>query len=348
MKTLLNILFFLGIMPFIGAAQTPPCQTCACILKRARETKDFEESIKQFNSARNNCPPEQTAAIDAEIIGVFKKINDLKNKAEKSQKDLKIALENANKETIRANQKTDEAEREKKNAEQQTTLAKRTARQAKSKELAANALMAFSRDKNTEGGKDETVALRLAYTALNIDTSKGVQDVFDKIIFNADNQFYQVKITGNISRFNRDSSRFLTFDEDNTRVTDWTGKIYNTLKGDVSGFNRDSSRFWTYDRDSTRVTDWTGKIYNTLKGYVRGFNCDSSRFWTYDEDSTRLTDWTGKIYNTLKGNVRGFNRDSSRFLTYDEDSTRVTDWTGKIYNTLKGNVSGFNRDSSRF
>ena len=267
MKTLLNILILLCLTPTISKGQKQPCQSCECILKRARETTDFEEAIKQFNSARNNCPPDQTATIDAEIIDVFKKINQLRIKAEKSQKDLKVALDSANKATIRANQKTKEAE-------QQTALAKRTARQSKSKELAANALLEFSKDKNTEGGRDETVALRLVYSALSIDTTKGVQDVFGKIIFNADNQYYQAKVKGDVSGFNRDSSRFWTYDFDSTRLTDWTGRIYSTVKGDVSGFNQNKSLIYFSQNNYTAFYDWDGQLTGVYPGEVFIFKAD--------------------------------------------------------------------------
>ena len=100
MKALL-IIASLFITPSILTGQKSPCTTCACILKRARETKDFEDAIKQFNSARNNCPQTMTAAIDAEIIGVFKKINQLRARAEANEKQLKIALDSTRNATER-------------------------------------------------------------------------------------------------------------------------------------------------------------------------------------------------------------------------------------------------------
>lgn len=96
MKTIIRFLFIWCITPSVLSGQKPPCQTCECILKRAEETTDFEEAIKQYNSARNNCPT-MTTMIDGEIIEVFKKINLLRVKAEKAEKDAKAAQVKAQK-----------------------------------------------------------------------------------------------------------------------------------------------------------------------------------------------------------------------------------------------------------
>ena len=132
--------------------------------------------------------------------------------------------------------------------------AEKTARQSKSKELAANALLESSKEKD----RDETLALRLAYTALKVDTTEAAQNIFDKIISRADNQFYLRKVKGYVCGFNRDSSRFLTYDRDSTRLNDWTGKGLGSIKGFAYGFNQDSSRFLTNDYYKTHLSDWKG------------------------------------------------------------------------------------------
>ena len=108
MKILSFLLFFLCLTPSVLSGQKAVCTSCDCILERARKTTDFEDAIKQYNSARNNCPATRATAIDAEIIGVFQKINQLRIdadklriKAEDSQKKLEEKKREENNDVIR-------------------------------------------------------------------------------------------------------------------------------------------------------------------------------------------------------------------------------------------------------
>ena len=80
--------------------------------------------------------------------------------------------------------------------------------------------MEFSRDKSENNSRNETMALRLAYTALKIDTTKGVQDIFEKIAFNQNNQYYTIKIKGGAQYFNKDYSKILSSNDDGVYIHD--------------------------------------------------------------------------------------------------------------------------------
>lgn len=73
-----------------------PCQTCTCILQKARNAisgkeKSYENAIKFYNSARNNCPPDSLAAIDAAVVALFDEINGLLMKTEKALSEARKA-----------------------------------------------------------------------------------------------------------------------------------------------------------------------------------------------------------------------------------------------------------------
>ena len=313
------ILLLLIFIQTIGLAQCPYYETLINDAKKYWSQNEFNLALKKLNSAREHCP-QKSSEIDSLNASFMIAITLKYREAEEAKK-------NANREANNAKQQEKNAIRAKELAKIETEKAQKAAHRAKSLELAANALLVYEKD------KDETLALRLAYAALTIDTIPQVQEVFDKFILNPFHQYYIQKYKGEISRFTKDSARFWTYDGDSTRLYDWAGKSYGAYKGEISSFNKDSARFWTYDRkiDSTRLYDWAGKSYGAYKGEISSFTKDSARFWTYDLniDSTRLYDWAGKSYGAYKGYISSFTKDSARFWTYDGDSTRLYDWAGK-------------------
>lgn len=101
MKIFPSILTMLFVLtPLFLSAQTKgrPCASCTCILGKARaasKAKSYENAIKIYNSARNNCPPDSLAVIDASVVALFKEINGLLNRTEKALAAAKAARDTA-------------------------------------------------------------------------------------------------------------------------------------------------------------------------------------------------------------------------------------------------------------
>jgi formylglycine-generating enzyme required for sulfatase activity len=98
---------FLCILPLAAFAQQRPCDSCDCLLVRARalseEAKDFQAALRYFEAVKI-CDEKQTEAVNAEILLLFTKINKLKD-------DALLAQGNAERLAIEAKANLAEAQR---------------------------------------------------------------------------------------------------------------------------------------------------------------------------------------------------------------------------------------------
>lgn len=115
----------------------------------------------------------------------------------------------------------------------------------------------------------------------------------------------------------------MTSYRDSVRLIDWTGKEYSKVKGIFRGFNRDSSRFWTYDKDSARLCDWTGKEYGRVRGEIRTFNRDSSLFYFSQDKYTAFYNWDGQLTCVYRGEVFIFKADNQHVMMRIKDGNLI-------------------------
>jgi hypothetical protein len=276
--------------------------------KQAAQDSLFDKALLCFNSARR-CNPSKGKEIDEAINGVLQGI----------QKQKKTAVN----ESMRANFQT---------------------QQAKSKELAVQALLELAKtnakllefSKTHEGvvpDKAYSKALRMAYLAYKIAPTTEAHNAIIKIVFSKAEQYQDEKEpydggrkylgeTVNVPTiYYRGSKHILKKNEDGyTCLEDLNGKSYGCVIGEIFCFNRDSSRILTY----------------FPKGYADSFSQKSN-----DEDSTRLQDWQGKVYGAIKGKFTGFNMDSTLIYFDNDNYTSFFNWQGQITNVYKGKITSF-------
>jgi DNA repair exonuclease SbcCD ATPase subunit len=83
-------LLFLGM-----AAHTQSCAEMLAAAEKAERAGQFRSAIQKYNAAARRCGPSRAAEIDAKVLGVFDKIEALKKRAEKAEKDAQIEAERA-------------------------------------------------------------------------------------------------------------------------------------------------------------------------------------------------------------------------------------------------------------
>jgi hypothetical protein len=270
------------------------CSDYDCVIrkvKKAMSDKNYRLAFEQLESAEGYTNKNAT-----EVVKLRK---DLFNAVEKEK-------EEAKKQKERADNNTEEAKK-------QTILAKKIARQSKSKELATKAIL----ESTKKYVKDETIALRLAYTALEIDSSKEVRNIFDMIFENGRSEYYKTKVKGKIYRVNQDSTRFWAYDGDSTRIMDWTGKIYSSVKGKINYPDSNSS---TISEDSFF---YPPPPIEEKPYIIKQFIGDSFIFLLHYYDSwtntTRIINGGSQISYFSEGEVNRFSQDSFRFIYYEDD-----------------------------
>ena len=142
MKIIILVFFFccLSSTLFAQQKQAEKCSYENLFAQGTRAAKDslFDKALLCFNSARR-CDPTKGKEIDDAINQAIRGIQKQKQTAIDERK-------RAEAQTEIAKLQKDTAYRERTRAEQQTERALRIARQSKSKELAAQALLEFSKD----------------------------------------------------------------------------------------------------------------------------------------------------------------------------------------------------------
>ena len=332
----------------IVSGQNKPCNNFDCAYKKAEnflKQAAYQKALDNLDSAEGYLTDTNTKEKE-QIKGLRRR--------------LFVAIEKEKEDAKRARL---ESEKQKKEAEKQTIIANyernnavKVSRKAKSKELAAKALLLFVNKEE----KDETVALCLAYHALKIDSTQEAKDVFEKILANPENQYYEKKVKGQIVGYSNDSTLFWTYDDDSSRLINWSGNIIGRAKGKIEGFYKDSVKFWTYDGDSTRLTNWKGENLAQVRGEIEGFYPDSIKFWTFYNGNSYLTDWKNSKLGLCKGHLYkiqqssdNFQQSSNKFWTYNNphfqiDNSILTGWDNKVLNNLNGSIYAFNNDLSCF
>ena len=95
----------LCLFPIAAHSQQRPCDSCDCLLGRARalsqEAKNFQDALRYFEAVKI-CDEKQTEAVNAEILQLFTKINQLKKDAEVARDDAKQKKKEADAERIKA------------------------------------------------------------------------------------------------------------------------------------------------------------------------------------------------------------------------------------------------------
>lgn len=346
------------------------CKTYECAIQAAEKllnssssTDKYEKAIGNLDdaedfAANDNIKKEKIKALRKRIFSAMEKDRQDAIRAKQDAINAKIETQKQRDAALNA---TQEAKRQRDTAQFQTEIAKKSALEeakqteiakkatkvAKSKELAAKALLEYSK----ENDKDGTLALRLAYTALQIDTVDEAQNVFERIFLNSNEPFYLSQYKGGISCYNHDSSRLLTSlqaHDDITYLYDLKGKLYTTIIGEFKKLKSDSLRFLISYRDTlTYIYDWQGNLHNTIKGRFINTDKDASRFITRNKDSTYIYDWQGNKYESYVGEWKKFNQDSSKSLTSDGISSFLFDMRAKSFKILRGEVKDFIYRSSK-
>jgi hypothetical protein len=90
-------------------------QDCSEKLRIARESKrkgDYKQAIKQFQAAKGDCGTDRSKEIETEVLGVFDKIDSLKERAERDRVKAEIALRFAYDQKLKAERNEAEANRQ--------------------------------------------------------------------------------------------------------------------------------------------------------------------------------------------------------------------------------------------
>ena len=85
-------LFSIGILFTCLQGYSQSCDQMLADAAKAERAGEFRDAIQKYNAAARRCGPSKATEIDAKVLGVFDKIEALKQRAERAQADLTVAL----------------------------------------------------------------------------------------------------------------------------------------------------------------------------------------------------------------------------------------------------------------
>jgi hypothetical protein len=358
-----KIFFFLVVL----ILKTTPsvcqgCKTYDCAIQAAEvqlKNGKYEKALTNLDDAEDFSASDNTKK---EKIRILRKL--VFNAIVKDKQDAVKAKDEAK-------QQKDRADYQAKEAKKQTVLANKNAKQSQSKELAAKAMLMLI-DRGDRGRKTETIALRLAYEALKIDSTNEAIEIFDEILSTSENEYYSKKYHSINQAFNNDTSFIIAIilTPDSNYINDLDGNSYNW----IAKFNKDSTDFWKiismkndtflvklrkkneYSFLKARdITNIFRSVDNTRYGHLK----DSSITWIYNLqgysmgstiDSTVIKGKNGELIGKIKGWIRAVNSSNNKIIVASHFDSKIIiqDFKGVLYNQLEGQFVSILPDSSKF
>lgn len=343
------------------------CKTYECAIQnverlmKSNANDKYDKIFSNLNDAEDFAGNDETKK---------KKIRDLRKQA-------LIAIQNEKKKadeaTNRAEIEAENARKEKQRADSKTNEAIKQARQAKSEYLSKKALDEFQKNDREQ---DATLALRLAYSALQLDSSESNRKTFNDILFEGRN-FKKMRREGNILGYSPDKKYCWSYNEqtdsmfifDLSKASSDTLVLKTSLKGYIYRYSKDSLRFWVQKANNDQISstkevllDWQGRTYKTIEeGRIIAFNTDSTHYIVRNGDLAEMLDWEGHVLFSHKGEwslagEKQIEKSNAKFLTVffgyrdmnNIDSTFLIDWNGKVRDKVGGLLKYIKKDYSLY
>jgi uncharacterized membrane protein len=92
--TIRFLLFIFFLMGFSLTAHTQSCAEMLAAANKAERAGQFRDAIQKYNAAARRCGPSRAAEIDAKVLGVFDRIEALRERAEKAEREARRQAKN--------------------------------------------------------------------------------------------------------------------------------------------------------------------------------------------------------------------------------------------------------------